>query len=258
MPFVEFWNHRAADYDVDFDSAPIRLAVLARMQELLRLPRGGTLVDLGTGTGEALLRLTPPWAGRAIGIDFSPDMLAVAGSKLSRGNEVFQLVQADLTSLPIPSDSADVIVSSMSLHHLPDAGKARALAEIRRTIKDGGQIIIGDEMFFFPTGGLSPSDIRARMFRAYYPSLSYAEAAAKFTAFDEWPIEAPRLAALVRAAGFDVELIEIGPMAGIIHGTVRPRQGKQASLPVWAAVPDAPRLQAPVGPWAVAGQGGVT
>src|ERR1700744_900787 len=51
------------------------------------LTAGGieNFLDAGTGTGR-MLELIAPHAGRAVGIDVSPDMLAIARDRLLRGN----------------------------------------------------------------------------------------------------------------------------------------------------------------------------
>jgi ubiquinone/menaquinone biosynthesis C-methylase UbiE len=49
---------------------------------------------------------------------------------------------ADLAELPLPDDSADLIVSTASLHHWADAGAV--IASLGRVLRPGGQMLIYD------------------------------------------------------------------------------------------------------------------
>jgi ubiquinone/menaquinone biosynthesis C-methylase UbiE len=56
-------------------------------------------------------------------------------------------VLASAVSLPLVDEIADLVVSNYCLHELRDSEKLRALAEARRVLKPGGQLVIGDMMF---------------------------------------------------------------------------------------------------------------
>ena len=47
-------------------------------------------------------------------------------------------------ALDLPDDEADAVVISLVLHHLGPAGKRRALREIRRVLRPGGQLHVAD------------------------------------------------------------------------------------------------------------------
>lgn len=131
------------------------------------IPRGATVVDLGTGTG----RVLGPLAGlgaRVIGVDASPAMLLEARRRAEAlGLDQVDLRLGDLAHLPLRDAEADVVVANMVLHHLPEP--ARAFPEIRRILRPGGTLLVGD---FLPHDqewmresladqwlGLSPSDV---------------------------------------------------------------------------------------------------
>ena len=102
----------------------------------------GSLLDLGTGTGR-MLELLAPLCDRAVGIDASPNMLAVARANLDRagvGNAQVRL--GDIYNLPVPRDSADLVTVHQVLHFL-DAPE-RALAEAARVLRPGGRMVIVD------------------------------------------------------------------------------------------------------------------
>jgi SAM-dependent methyltransferase len=88
------------------------------------LPRGGTVVDLGSGSGQYISYLAGcrPDA-RILGLDLSPTMVELGAKKLvqERLHPRVQLAGGDMTCFRhlIP-DRVDVISSVFALHHLPD------------------------------------------------------------------------------------------------------------------------------------------
>ncbi|MDB5527683.1 MAG: metalloregulator ArsR/SmtB family transcription factor [Devosia sp.] len=100
------------------------------------------LVDLGTGTGRMLEVLAGSYK-RGVGIDASREMLAVARSRLANaaiGHAQVRL--GDIGALDASVGPADVIVIHQVLHYFDDPG--RMLAQARRLLKPGGQIVIVD------------------------------------------------------------------------------------------------------------------
>ena len=101
-----------------------------------------TLIDLGTGTGRMLEVLADSYK-RGIGIDSSREMLAVARSRLaSAGINHAQVRLGDIGDVDLAAGPADVIVVHQVLHYFDDPG--RMLAQARRLLKPGGEMIIVD------------------------------------------------------------------------------------------------------------------
>jgi demethylmenaquinone methyltransferase/2-methoxy-6-polyprenyl-1,4-benzoquinol methylase/ArsR family transcriptional regulator len=101
-----------------------------------------SLLDLGTGTGR-MLELLASLATRAIGIDQSPQMLAVARARLERsGLRNTQLRQGDLYALPVEPDSYDLVILHQVLHYLDEP--SRAIREAARALRPGGRLLVVD------------------------------------------------------------------------------------------------------------------
>ena len=119
---------------------------LAQMCELVG--PGDLVLDLGCGPCSLLAQLA--WLNpRAefIGVDLSEGMLRQAAALLrQRGITNVELRRRDMTSLrDVPDASMDVVVSSMSLHHLPDlAALDRTFAEVARVLKPEGRLYLSD------------------------------------------------------------------------------------------------------------------
>lgn len=105
------------------------------------------LLDLGTGTGR-MLELLAPRADRAVGIDQSPQMLALARARIEKaGLRNVQLRQGDIYALPVEHDRYDLVIVHQVLHYLDDP--ARAVREAARALRPSGRLLIVD---FAPHG----------------------------------------------------------------------------------------------------------
>jgi ubiquinone/menaquinone biosynthesis C-methylase UbiE/DNA-binding transcriptional ArsR family regulator len=106
-----------------------------------------SVLDVGTGTGH-MLQLLAKDAPRAVGLDSSHSMLAVARANLERAEiRGVDLRQGDIYSPPLATDSFDLIVIHQVLHFLDDP--ARAIREISRLLAPGGRMLVVD---FAPHG----------------------------------------------------------------------------------------------------------
>ncbi len=129
------WDEMRA---LGLDARPIEAALLAAVPK-----RVGALLDIGTGTGR-VLELLAPRCARAIGVDASRDMLALARSRLAeRGLAGLASVrQADMYRLPLPDGFFDVVTFQMVLHYAEDP--RAAIAEASRVLAPDGLLLIGD------------------------------------------------------------------------------------------------------------------
>jgi arsenite methyltransferase len=130
-----------------------RLESIYRTRDILRRRRlvrealgaspGDRILDVGCGPGfyaEELLAEVGD-TGAVVGVDSSPQMLAVAARRAEqRSNVAFR--EGDATSLPVESGSFDAAFSVQVIEYVADAG--RALAELHRAVRPGGRVVVWD------------------------------------------------------------------------------------------------------------------
>lgn len=111
-----------------------------------RLPAGTRRVlDLCTGTAlvPAVLATNPELF--VVGLDLSPEMLAMGRVKLAHaGRRNAVLVRADAGELPFADGSFDAVTVSFGLHELPTAVREHAVREVSRVLRRGGAFVVAD------------------------------------------------------------------------------------------------------------------
>lgn len=107
------------------------------------LPERGTVVDVGSGTGTFALALKERRSdARVVGVDGDEEILALAQAK--PGADEVEWEKGLAQELPLPGASADVVTTSLVLHHLLPDDKRQALAEMKRILKPGGRLHVAD------------------------------------------------------------------------------------------------------------------
>ena len=129
-----FWDKNAGRYDRFMRKDR---AAYDEMYELIRpIVRHKTVLELATGTGLIAKHIVNA-AAHIEATDASPEMIAEA-KRDTRSAKLYFSVQ-DMFRLPYAGESFDVVIVSNALHIVPQPEKA--LAEIRRVLKDDGTLI---------------------------------------------------------------------------------------------------------------------
>jgi ubiquinone/menaquinone biosynthesis C-methylase UbiE len=119
---------------------PIHDAVLDAVRAIGARPCD--LLDVGCGTGRLLANVAGRWDGvRLTGIDASAEMIAAA-CRQHEGDARFAFQHGDASALPLPSESFDVVTSTMSFHHWRD--QTGGIREVARVLRPGGVFVLAD------------------------------------------------------------------------------------------------------------------
>ncbi len=137
-----YFADRAADWDQIRALHAPEERVEAALIAMIGAKPYRNLLDLGTGTGR-MLELLGPSAARAVGVDQSAAMLALARSRIDEaGLRQVSLRQGDIYAPPVERGAYDLVVIHQVLHFLDDP--ARALGEAARALAPGGRLVVVD------------------------------------------------------------------------------------------------------------------
>ncbi|MFC4126242.1 class I SAM-dependent methyltransferase [Nocardia rhizosphaerae] len=117
--------------------------VYRRLAELSGAKPGDQVLDIGCGTGYLTRRMAAlVGTGTVVGLDPSAIVLDRARRITGEPNCTYTVGVAE--SLSAEDDSFDVVDNCLMLHHLPHELRATALAEMRRVLRPGGRLLIGE------------------------------------------------------------------------------------------------------------------
>ncbi|WP_366946383.1 class I SAM-dependent methyltransferase [Nevskia sp.] len=101
------------------------------------------VVDVGCGWGHSFQRLQQRFAPeRLIGVDVAPEMLAASVETAMRAGLDVELLLGNDRRLPLPDQSADLLLCHQTFHHL--VHQHEALAEFHRVLKPGGVLLFSE------------------------------------------------------------------------------------------------------------------
>lgn len=133
---------RAYDLLADADEHKAR----ERALKLLNPQAGDTVLEIGFGTGHALVELARAVgpAGRVRGVDISEGMRRVAEARLQKDmpGSAVDLHVAAVPPLPWPDAVFDAVLLSFTLELFPAGDLPRVLAEIKRVLRPGGKLAL--------------------------------------------------------------------------------------------------------------------
>jgi SAM-dependent methyltransferase len=120
-------------------------AIASDLATTLTGQSGLHIVDIGAGPGglaAALAEVFPD--GRITTVDIDVDMASLAAARMTREgvDGRVRVSLGDVAALPLPDHSVDLVTSSFSVHHWPDA--VAGFSEVHRVLRPGGRAIIYD------------------------------------------------------------------------------------------------------------------
>jgi ubiquinone/menaquinone biosynthesis C-methylase UbiE len=140
------WDEYVASAEVVARSAGFQ-DLRERILDAAEIKQGDEVLDLGSGTG-LLTFPSAETASRVWAVDISQGMLDYLAAKArSAGLDNIELVVASVVSIPLVDETIDVAISNYCFHHLSADDKMTALAEVERTLKPGGRLVLADMMF---------------------------------------------------------------------------------------------------------------
>jgi len=116
-----------------------------RLVEQAEIGEGQRALDPGCGTGTltVMVKQTRPRA-EVVGLDGDVNVLKIARSKAARAGVGLLLHQGMAYEIPYTDGYFDRVLSSLMLHHLSTRDKGRALAEVFRVLRRGGELHVVD------------------------------------------------------------------------------------------------------------------
>lgn len=104
-----------------------------------------SILELGAGTGNLSVLAAAKWPEAELSlVDVSADSLAVCEKRLANRSHVNYIVQ-DFRHLELKSKSFDLVISSISIHHLTAEEKQTLFCQIHQSLQPGGVFSFVDQ-----------------------------------------------------------------------------------------------------------------
>lgn len=138
---IDRFNDLAAEWDTNPRRAATAKAVADAIRQIVPLPGAEQAFEFGCGTGMVTLAVAPH-VRHMLAMDSSSEMLATLQDKICRlAVSNIETLEGDLSNTP-PTGPFDLILSSMTLHHIADTKSL--LHGLFKLLQPGGRIALAD------------------------------------------------------------------------------------------------------------------
>lgn len=103
-----------------------------------RLPKGSTILDLGSGAGVPVARFLVDKGFNVIGIDFAENMVKLARKNVPKA----RFIKMDITKMRFKPNSFDGAVSFYAIIHIPREKHARIYEKLHRILRPNSFIFL--------------------------------------------------------------------------------------------------------------------
>ena len=131
---TDLYSRRAREFDADRTKTLFERAWLDAF--LAHVPQGGSVLDLGCGSGEPIARYLIEQGRQVVGVDVSPDLIDLCRARFP-GQE---WITADMRGLNL-GRRFDGLIAWHSLIHLPPEAQPATLAVFARHLRPGGALL---------------------------------------------------------------------------------------------------------------------
>lgn len=116
-----------------------------RLVKQAQIGKGQRVLDLGCGTATLTILIKQAYPdSEVIGLDSDSRIIRIARTKVRQARLDVKLNRGTAIALPYSDGSFDRVLSSLFFHHLATESKMRALKEIWRILRPGGELHIVD------------------------------------------------------------------------------------------------------------------
>jgi ubiquinone/menaquinone biosynthesis C-methylase UbiE len=137
-------NRHFEEWSKTYEVSSIQGIIFDRVHRaaLAQVPQGlepGSILDIGCGTGRLLRKAAARWPrANLYGVDLAEGMIAEARA-LTPGAT---LLAGAAENLPLPDESIDLALSTVSFHHWQDQGAG--FRQVMRVLRPGGFFVLAD------------------------------------------------------------------------------------------------------------------
>jgi demethylmenaquinone methyltransferase/2-methoxy-6-polyprenyl-1,4-benzoquinol methylase len=140
---MKILESRPERYDVGMSLLTLGTLTKIKRQIAEHIHPGNHVLDLGCGTG-TLAQMCIERGAVVTGVDANSGMLAVAKKNSPSAN--FLHISLGNLDEHLEDESFDIILSTLAFSELTRAERIHVLKQIKRMLKNGGKVLIGDEI----------------------------------------------------------------------------------------------------------------